>query len=71
MIYEHVDINSHKLKNLKSPVNAEDAATKQYVDNLKGLAFNAGNTEPQNLRPFCLLRQPFYPALSELLLPVL
>ena len=50
MIYEDVDINGHKLKNLQSPVNDQDAATKHYVDNLKGPAFNAGNTVPQNLR---------------------
>ena len=46
MIYEDVDINGHKLKNLQSLVNAQDAATKQYVDNFKGPAFNAGNTVP-------------------------
>ena len=41
MIYEDVDINGHKLKNLQSPVNAQDAATRQYVDNLKDPAFDA------------------------------
>ena len=50
MIYEDVDINDHKLKNLQSPANDQDAATKHYVDNLKGPAFNAGNTVPQNSR---------------------
>ena len=50
MIHEDVDINGHKLKHLQSLVNAQDAATKQYVYNLKGPAFNAGNTVPQNLR---------------------
>ena len=50
MIYEDVDINSYKLKTLQSPANAQDAATKQYVDNLKGPAFNAGNTVPTNFR---------------------
>ena len=50
MIYEDVDINFHKLKNLQSPVNAEDAATKHYVDSLRGPAFNAGNTGKQDLR---------------------
>ena len=49
MIYEDVDINGYKLKNSNS-VNAQDAATKQYVYNLKGPAFNAENTIPQNLR---------------------
>ena len=50
MIYEDVNINGLILKNLQSPVNAPDAAAKQYVENLKGPVFNAGNTVPQNLR---------------------
>ena len=44
----NVGINDHKFKKLQSPVNAEDAATKSHVENLKGPAFNAGNTVLQN-----------------------
>ena len=52
MIYEDADIHSHKSQNLQNLANAQDAATKQYVDDLKDPGFNAentGNVGTQNL----------------------
>ena len=44
MIYEDVDISSHTVINLQSLDNAQDAATKQHVDDLCSPAFITGNT---------------------------
>ena len=46
--YQDIHMNSHSISDLREPTAAQDAATKNYVDNSKGPVFRAVGTSQTN-----------------------